>query len=156
MSQDRISYAKKKSSWLIIDKLKENAFNKGLTLLLFVVGAVNIFPFLFMISSSFKPLNQIFEFPFRLIPKDFVLNNYVGLFSPDYYFKRWYANSAIMVLSTIIVKSIVIGPAAYAFSRLRFRGRDKIFLIFLATLMIPGDVTIVPRYTVYTYRSSYY
>mgnify|MGYP002407571017 CR=1 FL=1 len=122
---------------------------KILTALLIMVGFVNIFPFIFMVSSSFKPLNQIFEYPFRLIPRTVTMINYEGLFSAEYFFTRWYANTIIMVACTILLKSAVIIPAAYAFARLRFGGRDKIFLIFLATLMIPGDVTLVPRYVVY-------
>ncbi|MEN6315593.1 MAG: carbohydrate ABC transporter permease [Clostridiaceae bacterium] len=126
-----------------------NTGTKILTAFLIIVGCINIFPFIFMVSSSFKPLNQIFEYPFRLIPGTFTMINYKGLFSEEYFFTRWYANTIVMVISTILLKSIVIIPAAYAFSRLKFRGRDKIFLVFLATLMIPGDVTLVPRYVVY-------
>lgn len=108
-----------------------------------------IFPFLFMISSSFKPLGQVFEYPFRLIPSHPILDNYKELFAGDHLFLRWYVNTLTMAGLTLVLKTVIVCLTAYAFAKLDFKGKNLIFLIFLSSLMIPGDVTLVQRYVVY-------
>ncbi|RED52861.1 MULTISPECIES: carbohydrate ABC transporter permease [Cohnella] len=114
-----------------------------------LLGIVNLFPFIFMLSSSFKPLGKIFEYPFRLVPEPFIWDNYKGIFGEQYKFALWYQNSAVMVVLTLALKCAIVSITAYAFARLRFRGRDMIFLLFLAALMLPGDATIIQRYVIY-------
>ncbi|OUS76252.1 sugar ABC transporter permease [Paenibacillus sp. MY03] len=121
----------------------------GLTVFLLVLGIANIFPFIFMVSSSFKPLGKIFEFPFRLIPYPFITEHYKNIFDPRYDFFLWYQNTIVMVILSLLVKCVIVSLTAYAFARLRFRGRSVIFLIFLAALMLPGDATIIQRYVIY-------
>jgi len=120
-------------------------------LLLGAYALFSLFPLVFMISSSLKPVNQVFEFPFRLIPREIRFQNYVNLFSGQYSFVRWYGNTLLMVGTTLILKLLIVGLASYAFARLRFRGRDVLFLVMLSALMIPPDVTIIPRYVIYKY-----
>lgn len=122
-----------------------------LTAVLATLGVLNIFPFLFMLSSSFKPLSQVFEYPMNLIPRTFIIQNYKNLFLPEYYFTKWYSNTLIMVGTTLVVKTFIVSMAAYSFARLRFKGREKIFLIFLAAMMVPPDVTIIPKYVIFRY-----
>lgn len=112
-------------------------------------GLMNLFPFIFMLSSSFKVLGKVFEYPFRLIPDPFVTEHYRGLFDDRYNFVLWYQNTAVMVVLTLLLKCAVVAITAYAFARLEFQGRDKIFLLFLAALMLPGDATIIQRYVLY-------
>lgn len=114
-------------------------------------GLLNIFPFIFMLSSSFKLNANVFEYPFRLIPKPFILTNFETILSPQYYFLRWYANTVILVVVTIALRVLIVGITAYALARLRFRGRDAIFFIFILTLMIPSDSLLVPRYIVLSF-----
>ncbi|HEY0827005.1 MAG TPA: carbohydrate ABC transporter permease [Bacilli bacterium] len=133
---------------------KKNRNQMGLIILslfMLIYGILNLFPFLFMLSSSFKALGKVFEYPIRIIPETIVFNHYVELFSPKYSFMRWYANTLVMEFSTIVLRIFIVGITAYAFARLRFRGRDIIFLIVLAALMIPGDMTLVPRYIIYKF-----
>lgn len=120
-----------------------------LTSFVAVLGILNLFPFVFMLSSSFKPLGKIFEYPFRLIPDPFIWDNYAGIFDSQYQFALWYSNSLVMVALTLLFKCAVVSITAYAFARLSFRGRDTIFIVFLAALMLPGDATIIQRYVIY-------
>lgn len=120
-----------------------------LTVLLFLFGVACIFPFVFMLSSSFKPLNEIFVYPIKLIPENFILTNYIEVFSEKYDFVRWYGNTLIMVILIIVLKIGVVTLTAYAFARLRFKGRDVLFLVLLSSMMIPPDAVIVPKYVIF-------
>lgn len=120
-----------------------------LTAILFLFGVACIFPFVFMLSSSFKPLNEIFVYPIKLIPENFILTNYIEVFSEKYDFVRWYGNTLIMVILIIVLKIGVVTLTAYAFARLRFKGRDVLFLVLLSSMMIPPDAVIVPKYVIF-------
>ena len=121
----------------------------GLSIFSIIIALLNIFPFIFMLSSSFKPLGKVFEYPIKLIPDTIILDNYINLFSPDQMFTRWYANSIVMVILTMITKTTIVCITSYAFAKLKFKGKNVIFIIFLSALMIPGDVTLVQRYVIY-------
>lgn len=119
------------------------------TVVLVVLGLLNIFPFVFMLSSSFKPLNQIFTYPIQLIPETFIWTNYTELFSEQYSFIRWYINTGVMVATTITLKICIVSLTAYAFAKMRFKGRDALFLVLLSSMMIPPDAVIIPKYVLF-------
>ncbi len=121
----------------------------ALSVILVIFGLFNIFPFIFMLSSSFKPLGDIFKYPIRIIPETFVISNYTEVLFGKFSFYNWYVNTVVMVIVSIILKSIIVSMAGYSFARLRFKGRNTLFLILLSAIMIPGDVTLIPRYVVY-------
>ena len=120
-----------------------------LTVIMLFLGIANIFPFIFMLSSSFKPLNQIFIYPIKLIPETFITENYKALFDDQYMFIRWYANTIVMVVTIILLKLFIVSITAYAFSKLHFPGREVLFLFFLSSMMIPPDAIIVPKYIIF-------
>lgn len=117
--------------------------------LLAVWGLVTLVPFLWMLSSSFKDFVQIFKFPPVLIPRPIVWNNYTRLLV-EFPFFLWVRNSALVTGSVTIGHVISCSLAAYAFARVPFRGRDRFFLLYLATMMIPGQVTLIPSYILMT------
>jgi len=119
-----------------------------LSLLVFAAGIFMITPFLFMLSSSFKPNGLVFVEPLRLIPKTLFLDNYRRIFTDPLY-PLWYWNSVRIVLITIPLRGLIVSLAAYAFARLAFRGKSVLFLLFMATMMITSEATIVPRYLMY-------
>ncbi len=121
-----------------------------LTIGLLIIGVMNIFPFLFMLSSSFKPLNQIFTYPIELIPETIIFTNYTELFSEQYSFIRWYANTLITVSLIILLKIFIVSITAYAFAKLQFKGRDILFLCLLSSMMIPPDAVIIPKYIIFS------
>ncbi len=131
-------------------KNKKRKFGKILlTAVLFLFGIACIFPFIFMLSSSFKPLNEIFVYPIKLIPEHFILSNYAEVFSEKYNFIQWYGNTLVMVFLIIILKIGIVTLTAYAFARLRFKGRDVLFLVLLSSMMIPPDAVIIPKYVIF-------
>lgn len=131
-------------------KKKALAVKWILTIIMLALGIVCIYPFLFMISSSFKPSGDVLSTPLQLIPKNFTLMNIEGLFTNPYYsFTKWYMNTVVMTACTLILKFVIITITAYGFAKIDFPGRDPIFLVLLAALMIPSDIMIMPRYIIF-------
>lgn len=119
-------------------------------LFIITLGLLMIYPVLWMIVSSFKPNNMIFSDP-GLIPKAVTLENYItgwkGYAGTS--FGRFFINSLLMCAGAVVGNVIACTMAAYAFARLKFAGRSFWFAVMLATLMLPGHVTIVPRYILF-------
>ena len=129
---------------------QQKARKTVLTIVMLVLGVCCIYPFLFMVSSSFKPSGDVLSTPLQLIPKHFTLNNFNTLFNNEYYdFFRWYGNTILMTGLTLVLKYIIITITAYGFAKMNFPGRDTIFLVLLAGLMIPSDIMIMPRYIIF-------
>lgn len=127
-------------------KRSNDAKNKKilLTMFMLILSILMIVPFVLMVSASFKRSADAFTKPFSY----FYFGNYEALFNHPYYFK-WFLNSTFVVVLTISLKVLVISMAAYAFSRLHFKGRDTLFLILMSAMMVSPDTTIVPRYLLY-------
>lgn len=114
---------------------------------LIVLGAAMILPFAWMISTSLKGYHEIFRYPPKWIPDSPQWSNYLEVWklAP---FGRFYMNSVFVALVTTVGQVITGVLAAYAFARMEFWGRDKVFMLFLATLMVPTQVTLIPTYIV--------
>ncbi|MCK4533557.1 carbohydrate ABC transporter permease [bacterium] len=102
-----------------------------------------IFPFLWMFSTSLKDLGQVFTTGINLIPNPVKWSNYVKAWS-SIPFGRFYVNSVFVAVTVTAGQVFTSSLAAYAFARLKFPGRDKLFFGYLATMMIPGTVTMIP------------
>jgi len=124
------------------------ALQAALSLFVFTLGLLMIAPFVFMLSASFKHPGLVFMEPLRIIPKVVFLGNFQRIFS-DRLYPLWYWNSFRIVLLTIPLRGLVVSLAAYAFARLRFGGKNLLFLLFMATMMITPEATLVPRYLLY-------
>ncbi|AEF83209.1 carbohydrate ABC transporter permease [Leadbettera azotonutricia] len=110
-----------------------------------LIAVLMIVPFLWMLSTSFKEMGQVLVFPPQWIPKPFLLENYTEawkLAKLDLYFR----NSVIITIFTTVGQIITCSLAGFAFARLEFRGRNALFLLYLATMMIPIQVTLIPLY----------
>lgn len=109
-----------------------------------------IYPVLWMIFSSFKPNNMIFSNP-SLIPQAVTFENYVSGWKgyAGTSFGRFFTNSLLMCVGAVIGNLLACTMAAYAFGRLKFDGRAFWFAVMMVTLMLPGHVTIVPRYILF-------
>jgi multiple sugar transport system permease protein len=129
-------------------KARQTARRAVLSVVALAAGLFMVLPFVFMLSASFKPNGLVFIDALRIIPKTLFLENYRRIFS-DALYPLWYANSVRIVLLTIPLRGIVVCLAAYAFSRLDFRGKEPLFLLFMATMMITPEATLVPRYLLY-------
>lgn len=113
--------------------------------LLACVTLVFMAPLIWALSTSLKPPDEVFSQRTQLIGSEIRWSNYVEAFrfAP---FGRYLVNSLVVALVGTVIVMIVSSLGAYAFSRLRFRGRDVLFVLFLGTVMIPQEVLIVPMY----------
>jgi multiple sugar transport system permease protein len=128
---------------LIGTQLRVSTITIHLTL---IIGAfLMAMPFIWMISSSLKDISQVFQVPPKWIPDPFVWGNFKASWTA-LPFGKAYFNSLYINVIVVIVQLITCSMAAYAFAKIRFPFRDSIFVLFLATLMIPGQVTIIPLY----------
>jgi len=105
------------------------------------------FPFIWMILTSFKDISQTFIIPPKWIPDPWVWENYPNSLSA-LPFGRAYFNSFYITIITVGVTLITASMAAYAFAKIKFPGREVLFLGFLATMMLPGQVTIIPLFLI--------
>ncbi len=115
-------------------------------------------PFLWMLMSSLKTQYEIYLFPPKLLPESVQWMNYVVVFR-DQPFARYIGNSMFVSLCVTVGVILTSSLAGYSFARLRFPGRDRIFLLYLGTMMIPGAVLLIPSYALMIelgWRDSYY
>jgi multiple sugar transport system permease protein len=118
-----------------------------LHVVLLVGAVVMVLPFAWMLFSSFKPLGEIFVQPPKLLPQDWNLQGYrTALGGAD--FVRGFWNSTYIAVTVTVVSLLTSAMAAYAFARIDFWGRRGLFMVFLATMMIPGQLTIIPMYLI--------
>jgi multiple sugar transport system permease protein len=117
--------------------------------MLILLAASMIYPLIWMLASSFKPTETIFR-EIGLIPSDPTIVNYTDGWSAfTVPFSRFLWNSVFIAFGSILGNLISCSLAAYAFARMRFRGRGILFSIMLLTLMLPYQVVVVPQYIVF-------
>jgi multiple sugar transport system permease protein len=118
--------------------------------LAYVVAAAMALPIFWMVSQSLTFEREIYVWPLRLFPAHPTLDNYYRvLFSrPDLPIGRWYFNSFLVATASTALVLLVASLAAYAYARLEFPGRDLLFFGLLATVMIPGAVTMIPVFII--------
>jgi multiple sugar transport system permease protein len=107
---------------------------------------ITAFPFLWMVTTSLKPLSESRAYPPSIIPTTISLDSYVRLFT-ELDFARYVLNTAIVV-AIGFGGMLLIAMAGYGFAKFRFRGRNPMFLLVLATMMIPVQVTMIPTYLI--------
>ncbi|MDR1547519.1 MAG: carbohydrate ABC transporter permease [Hungatella sp.] len=129
---------------------KKKSLKIALTVFILLIGLASNFPFLFMISSSFKVSGEVMKFPWHLIPENPTLMNFQALLTNGIYnFQKWYLNTVVMTALTIVIKIFFVSFTAYGFARIKFKGKDAIFLVLLSAMMIPSDIMILPRYMIF-------
>ena len=116
-----------------------------LHLALLTVGLIFLLPFAWSISTSLKPMQDLFRVTPNLIPSEVRWQNYGDVLN-TVPFLRFYANTIIVTVARVVGQVFLASLAAFAFSRLRFPGRDVLFFILLAGLMVPDQVLIIPKY----------
>lgn len=112
--------------------------------LLLIAGLVCMAaPFVWMLSTSLKGTKDIFRYPPQLIPKEPTLDNYIELFK-TINIARPFLNTVITAISITALSLLVCSMAGYAFAKFQFFGKDALFMGILGTLMIPGQITMIP------------
>lgn len=112
---------------------------------LLILSAIFIFPFVWMLSTSVKNPQEMMQLPPTIIPKEIVLENYSAAWNSGPFF-RYLLNSIFVTGSILIIQFVVMVPAAYAFSKIKFKCEKILFGILLVGLMIPPQVTFLPVY----------
>ena len=113
--------------------------------LLVVFAIVTLFPFYWMIASSLKSSFEVIQTPPTMVPDKFMWSNFSTALAMAP-FGRYFINTIIVTALSIISTVVISILSAFAFSHLEFKGRDLIFAIFLASMMIPGEVLIVTNF----------
>lgn len=112
---------------------------------LIITAIIIVFPFLWMIFTSLKPENDIVTYPPKLFPKHISLENFQNIWK-RIPFGMFFKNSVFFAITTTLLSLFFDSLSAYALARLHFPGRDIIFIIILATLMIPFQVIMIPLF----------
>ncbi len=120
------------------------------------LGLCMAVPFIWMVSASFKPRREAEEA--HIVPHEPTARNYPIVLDMvpdpvtgkklDMRFGRWYFNSLFMAFGITFLQVLTSAMAAYAFARIQWRWRDRVFLLYLATIMVPGIVTMIPNYQI--------
>jgi len=106
-----------------------------------------LIPLIWTLSTSLKAPGTEFALPIRWIPETFHPENYARVVQ-QVPIARWFLNSFVVALAATFGQMLTGAMAGYAFARLKFRGRDTLFLLYLATMMIPPQVTIIPLFII--------
>jgi multiple sugar transport system permease protein len=121
---------------------------KLIVYVLLTAGAIIfIAPWAWMVSASFQPIGKIFDWPPNWIPETFTLVNYQKFLAAEGFF-RWVLNSGFLAVVVLVEQLFFNSLAAYTFAKRKFPGRDGLFLIMLGTLMIPGQLFLIPNYMI--------
>ena len=121
-----------------------------LTILIWFMGIAMIVPFIWMLSTSFKGINDVFSFPIEWIPRKPTLAGYAALFSGRVSFWTYLLNSVKVVAIALTGTLFSCTMAGYAYAKIPFVGRNKLFMVKLMTTMLPGMVTMIPTYMIYS------
>jgi sn-glycerol 3-phosphate transport system permease protein len=125
--------------------LRPSEHNIVAYVVLIPVSIVMLVPMFLLISTALKPLPELMSVNFTWIPRTVVLTNFVKAMSVAP-FARYYINTILVVSMIFAVQLVTISLAAYAFSRLKFKGRELLLVLFLVQLMIPPQSLVVPNY----------
>ncbi|MDQ0902087.1 MULTISPECIES: carbohydrate ABC transporter permease [unclassified Paenibacillus] len=120
------------------------------TAIMLLFGVIFLLPFLWMISTSFKVEADVFIFPIQWIPTQWnIIQNYTEVWNGKYPFALYYFNSIKISVITTVLSVLISSMAAYGFSKVNFKGKEIIFIIVLATYMVPHQAFLVPQFVLY-------
>ncbi len=128
--------------------MKKKNLSKVMFYIVMSIGAlIMVAPFIWMISTSLKSIDEVFTYPPTLFGKTIRWDNYIRI-SERYPFGIWFRNSLIVTSVVMVCQLFTSSLAGFVFARLKFKFRDVIFLVYLATMMIPIHVTIIPVFII--------
>ena len=132
-----------------MDKRKYMIMKICIFLIVFLAALVALFPFYWMFVTAVKPVEEIFEFPPKLWPGEFIWSNFATALSRAD-FGRYFRNSFIVTFTSTAITVSINLLAGFAFAKYKFRFKEFFFLIVLSTLMIPLQVTMIPNFIIAT------
>ena len=117
-----------------------------LAYIILAVGAVfMIIPFLWMVLTSFKTYRETVKLPIQWFPAEWNFDNYVEVLK-QLDFLRYYRNTILVTVTTLVAMTLIASLAAYAFARMEFPGKNVIFALLLVVYMVPPQMTMIPKY----------
>lgn len=119
-------------------------------ILLIILAIIMGLPFLWMFSTALKDPSQTFVIPPQWIPNPIKFQNFIDAWQ-EANFGTYFVNSAIVTIATVFGQLLTSAFAAFSFARLKYKGRDVLFFGYLATMMIPGQVTMIPNFILMRY-----
>ena len=131
---------------ITMDRAKRLTNSGLLFLVLSVISALSVLPFVWVVLSSLKPHDELYSKQLTFFPHTYTLVNYTQMVERMVGFGLYYRNSVLVSVGTVVLTLFVGSLAAYALSRFRFRGDRLLLLIFLGTMMIPGEVGLIGQY----------
>ena len=133
----------------MVGERKRTLFGKMvLTAILVFIILITLVPFLWMISASLKDKNSIFVFPIQWIPTKFLWSNFKEIWT-KIPLARFLSNTTILALVITCLQVFTSSFAAYAFAKLRFRGRNVLFMCYIATIAVPWQAYMVPQFLMF-------
>jgi multiple sugar transport system permease protein len=120
-----------------------------ISIVMWALALLFLMPFAWMVVSSLKRDIDVFRLPIRWIPDPLSFKSYEAIWTGPHPFPRFVANSLLVAAARVIGELFTASLAAYAFARMRFKGRDFLFLIYVSTLIIPYQMLLVPRFILY-------
>lgn len=149
-----------KQSKVTADKKQESVSRRitkaVMTTVIIALTAMMVVPFVWMISASFKTEADVMKIPIEWIPKYFYLDNYLKVLSigtgssTNYHFPLAYWNSIKVAVTSTAVALVSATMAGYAFAKLKFKGSNVLFIIYLAQMMVPTQLTLIPRFVMFS------
>jgi multiple sugar transport system permease protein len=131
-----------------MDNQKISIWKILLYVLLTVYAVITLIPFLWALSASFKTLAEISSGEANFLPKNFTLDNYRQIFFQQPLFFRWLFNSIFIAFSVTVLNLLFNTMAGYALARLNFAGKQFWFLLILAVLAVPLQITLIPTFLI--------
>ena len=116
--------------------------------LMLFIGLIMVFPLFWMVRSSVMTQSEIFRKPMQWLPERIQWKNYVDIMTLRP-FARWICNSAFIVVFNVLGTMLTCSMAAFAFARLKFRGRNVVFSMVLAAMMIPSATLLIPQFMIW-------
>lgn len=137
---------RRRSEWW---RVRETIFEVLRWILLLALAVVFMYPLLWLVSASLKPRGEVFDN--RLIPNTWVPENYIEVWN-QLPLLNWLGNSIFIAVAGAVLTVISSSAVAFGFAYFRFPGRNILFGLVLATMMLPGAVTLIPNYLIWKYR----
>jgi len=116
--------------------------------ILILYAVLTFYPFVWAIAASFKPYREIVSGDMSLIPNEFTLDNFRYVLGRSSLFMRWFLNSVTISVIGTTINILLNTMAGYALARLNFPGRERIYYGFLALMMVPAQVLLIPNYLI--------
>lgn len=129
----------------ILGMIERNRTIVMMYVVLAILSVPFVYPFWWMITSSFKPFEDIFDYPPSLLPDTWVFENYTNVFKLQP-FAQQFMNSLYIALSVTLLVLFISSLAGYAFARIKFKGKGLLFVMILSAIMMPSEVTIIPLF----------